>query len=350
MAPRVLFLGENWYGSCARACCYALRRLGCDVRDIDEQTIFPKLRRLSSRVVLRFFRRGLIREYNKLVLDVASTFNPDFLLVFKGTFVEADTLRKLREMNILLYNYYPDPSAYAYGNIIPRALPEYDCIFYTKEFFDHDIHSEMNIHKSVFIPHGYDPDIHRIPELDSRDIDQFSHDVVVIATYNQYKEEILSSLVGIMPDIDLHIYGNQWNEKCTTPTLNKHIESFALEGTSYAKAIAAARINLGIMNGIMHGATQRDVTTTRTYEIPACGGFMIHERTDEVLDLFEEDKEIVCFSSVEELAEKIDYYLKHPDERKAIASAGYNRCVPDYSYDSRIAEILRWNNRNSKSD
>ena len=37
---RILFLGENWYGSCARACCYALRRLGCDVTDIDVQTFF----------------------------------------------------------------------------------------------------------------------------------------------------------------------------------------------------------------------------------------------------------------------------------------------------------------------
>lgn len=301
-------------------------------------------------MVLRFFRRRLIREYNDLILDVASAFKPDFLFVFKGTFVEADTLKKLREMDILLYNYYPDPTVYAYGNIIPRALPEYDCLFYTKKFFYRDVSSKLSIRKSVFIPHGYDPDIHCIPELDKRDIEQFSHDVIFIATYTQYKEELLNSLIKINPDIDLRIYGNLWNEKSTTSTLSKHIEGFALEGTSYAKAIAAARINLGIMSGILHGASQGDKTTTRTYEIPSCGGFMIHERNDEVLSLFEEDKEIVCFSTVEELAQKIDYYLKHSDQRKAIASAGYKRCVPDYSYDNRMIEILKWHKRNSRND
>jgi spore maturation protein CgeB len=89
----------------------------------------------------------------------------------------------------------------------------------------------------------------------------------------------------------------------------------------------------------------RDETTTRTYEIPACGGFMLHERSPELQGLFEEDKEVACFASGRELAEKIEYYLAHPEERKAIAAAGHARCVPAYSYDHRVAQILRWHCR-----
>jgi spore maturation protein CgeB len=96
------------------------------------------------------------------------------------------------------------------------------------------------------------------------------------------------------------------------------------------------------MSGKASGATKGDATTTRTYEIPACGGFMLHERSDELAKFFEEGKEVACFESSAEVAEKIHYYLRHEDERKAIAQAGYNRCVPAYSYDNRMSEIVRY--------
>ena len=69
---------------------------------------------------------------------------------------------------------------------------------------------------------------------------------------------------------------------------------------------------------------------------------MLHERNSEVLDLYKENEEIACFDSAEELADKIDYYLAHPEERESIGRAGHARCVPAYSYDNRMAEILRW--------
>ena len=69
---------------------------------------------------------------------------------------------------------------------------------------------------------------------------------------------------------------------------------------------------------------------------------MLHERTTELLTLFEEDKEVVCFQSPEEAAAQIEYYLAHPAEREAIAQAGFERCVPAYSYDNRMRQILDW--------
>jgi spore maturation protein CgeB len=118
-----------------------------------------------------------------------------------------------------------------------------------------------------------------------------------------------------------------------------------LTGSRYAKAIRAARINLAITSWA--GRVEVDETTTRTFEIPACVGFMLHERTPELLELYEEGREVTAFGSVEELASKIEYYLAHPEEREAIAHAGHVRCVPAYSYDSRVKEILRYHDSHS---
>jgi len=79
----ILLLGENWYGSCPRACCYALRFLGCDVLDIDSETAKPPLRMRSSRAALRLFKTRLMSEYKRRLLAAAAEFKPEFLLAFK---------------------------------------------------------------------------------------------------------------------------------------------------------------------------------------------------------------------------------------------------------------------------
>ena len=79
----------------------------------------------------------------------------------------------------------------------------------------------------------------------------------------------------------------------------------------------------------------------RTFEVSACGGFLLSVRTDEAKSFFEEDREAAYFSSPEELKEKIDFYLKNDGLRKQIAEAGYKKLVDsDYSYTDRAKKII----------
>ena len=338
---RILYLGDEWYGSCARACEYALRRLGCDLLALDPSTCVPLLRRYGSRIALRFARPWLMREYNELVLDAAREFQPDFLLAFKGNLVLPETLRKLREQKIPLYNYYPDRVLLEAGTYLGQSLGEYDCFFDTKRYWDGEAAHKVQVRERVFVPHGYDPEVHKPLVLTDKDKAQYGCDVSLIANWSPTKETTLSELLSVLPGVDLRIWGRNWS-RCKNPAILRFVRDWAPTGHQYSRMILAARINLGIM-GITPAA--RDETTTRTYEIPACGGFMLHERTRELQELFEEDKEVACFGSGRELAEKIEFYLSHPEQRKTIAAAGHARCVPAYSYDRRVAQILRWHCR-----
>jgi len=104
----------------------------------------------------------------------------------------------------------------------------------------------------------------------------------------------------------------------------------------YSKAIAGSRIALGLVREICP-----DEHTTRTFEIPAIGGFMLADRTNEHLELFEEGKEAEYFGSEEEYRDKLKFYLANEAARDCIARAGHQRCmISGYSYDDRIRHVL----------
>ena len=333
---RILYLGDNWYGSCARACCYALRRLGCDVLDIDEQTYMPASRSLGVRLGRRLVSRWLIQSYNSAILDASHHFRPQMLFAFKGTFVQAQTLRVLGKQGVRLYNYYPDRMVFIHGTLLQESLPEYDCVFDTKQQWDGDTENWLKLRCRVVVSHGYDPEVH-CPKPSSHDIVRsYASDVSFVGNYSPRKHRILQQVVSLVPEINLKIWGDGWSR---VPELARFLQGWAPRGDQYARIAAHSPINLAIM-GVTEAAP--DETTTRTYEIPACGGFMLHERTSELLDFYDEGTEVACFGSAEELAEKVQYYLAHPAEREAIARAGHARCVPAYSYDNRMREILRY--------
>jgi spore maturation protein CgeB len=137
--------------------------------------------------------------------------------------------------------------------------------------------------------------------------------------------------------IRIAVWGGEW-EKFGESHANLRIRREALDGLDYAKAINGARINLAFLR-----KAARDLQTTRSVEIPACGAFMLAERTDEHRRLFEEGREAEFFSSFEELERKCRYYLEHEDERARIALAGLERCRRGgYSNRERLREVLAY--------
>ena len=110
-----------------------------------------------------------------------------------------------------------------------------------------------------------------------------------------------------------------------------------LYGDDYARALAGARIGLGLLRRICP-----DQHTTRTFEIPACGSMLLADRTDEHQSIFEEGREAEYFNSVEELVEKAKFYCGNEASRQRIARAGHARCIQSkYAYIHRLDAALR---------
>jgi spore maturation protein CgeB len=80
---------------------------------------------------------------------------------------------------------------------------------------------------------------------------------------------------------------------------------------------------------------------SRTFEIPACGGFLLTGDADNLRDYYIDGKEIVIFKNKDDLAEKCKYYLEHEQQRRDIAAAGYARTIKDHVYERRFSDIFR---------
>jgi spore maturation protein CgeB len=100
--------------------------------------------------------------------------------------------------------------------------------------------------------------------------------------------------------------------------------------------VSGSKISLGFVSSSNH-----DEYSLRTFEIPACKGFFLGERTDKHRELFEEGKEAEFFGSEDECSDKIRFYLSHERERDRVAQAGYDRCVKsDYSLHRRLRDAI----------
>ena len=97
---------------------------------------------------------------------------------------------------------------------------------------------------------------------------------------------------------------------------------------------------MGLYIGIV-SKWNRNHTASRTFQIPALGAFLLHERNELVSQYFREGVEAEFFDSDDELLEKCRHYLAHPEERRRIAEAGRRRVIESgYSEPDRVRELL----------
>jgi spore maturation protein CgeB len=338
-ALRILSSCNTWQGATDYGFLRAFRRAGHSVVNLSESEFFPGgWRHASLRLLRRMAKPLLLRDYQRALVGAAETLRPHLLFVYKGTFVAPETIDAIRRLGAVAINVYPDVSFTVHGALIPRSLPRYDWIFTTKSYGVADLARELGVSRASFLPHCYDPETHFPAALDAQEASRYGCDAVFIGSWSPEKEALLRAARERLPRLALTIWGNGWEH---APALADAIVGRPVLGREYAKAITGARINIALLTGAMGEASSGDLTTTRTFEIPAVGGFMLHARTAEAQSLFAEGRDCAMFGDGAELAEKIAHYLDHPQERLAIAQAGHARCLADgHSADDRAANVI----------
>jgi len=338
---KMIAIGPLWRGSDAGGLFRALSRAGCLIEIMDE-FYFISLQTKSklTKVAERLIRHRQVNEFNNAIIRKIALFQPDVVLVYKGTFVRAETLRFAKRNNCRLLLFYPDVSTTAHGPYIPLCIPLYDDIFTTKTFGITDMKVQFGVKDAFFIPHGFDPEIHRPLTITKEIGDKFGCDASFIGTWSPKKEKWLAILKKSNPGINLKIWGGQWF-KASDPALRGSIQLSEVHGDLYAIALQSSKINLGILSERVAGSSAGDLITSRTFHITGTSGFMLHERNEESILYYKENEECGFFDGPEELSEKVAYFLGNEPLRERIRLAGYQRALSEHSLDARARFILK---------
>lgn len=269
---------------------------------------------------------------NKRILKAIERCNWDILWLDRALVVEKDTLEnvKQRQPNCIIVGFSHDDMAQRH-NQSRQFLEHLQCydVFYTTKSYNVAELQRLGCTRCKFINNSFDPKIHHPCRKKSGD----RYPVGFIGHWEKDREELFHMLAK--NGIKVHVWGGGWY-RCKLRHKNFVIHDGDVLGDAYTQTLNSMDIALCLLR-----KANRDLQTTRSIEIPACGVFMLGERTMEHQSLFREGEEAEFFESFDELIEKIRFYLNNPERLKQVALAGRNRCLSGrYSNQDRINEIL----------
>jgi len=345
----ILFLGADWWGSDARALAIAFRQSGHLVLEVNYEDFIPSQ---WTSLPLRSLRKAcsplLVREYNRAILQHLGNHAIDFMLVFKGKHFHRATLQQFCSSGLPAYCFYPDVSFLDHGRDIAQCLPLYECIFTTKSFHMADSTVRQEVKELHLVSHGFDPDVHRLTNMSEHVRNVYACDVSFVGCWSPKKEKILASLLQENPKLDVRIWGPGWNR--SGAFIRNCWQRRGAYGDELCAIYRASKINLGLLSEAGGGTQVGDQVTARTWQIPAAGGFILHEHTSELEKYFVPGYEIGVFGSLAELVEKTRWFLQREQDRLNILEAGHRRCVEEgYTYRRASQEILSFHESRSES-
>jgi hypothetical protein len=321
----------------------ALRDLGINAELFDTHSYIPS--NLAGRVEQHYVFGPHIGQVNRMVLERAREMRPDVVHFYLGHHYAAETIAQIAKITFAAGSHCDDPwgrRGQRQYRLLMKALPEYD---------GYHVNRQCNVAEAaacgikrvrVLMTH-YIPWIHYPCSLSAQEQQGFGSDVVFAGHVEpDLRIDCLSRVVRA--GLRCRIFGGeaQWRSvlpgdvyRVVRPTPN-------VRGTNYRNALCASKIG-----ACFFSKWNRDQYTNRSWEIPACGVFLLSERTPAMQEFYSEGKEADFFESPEEFIDKVQFYLRNEATRMRIAAAGYARVIASgndiYSRMKQwLADVAEW--------
>jgi len=248
---------------------------------------------------------------NQELIAFAKAYKPKYIIhssILDGI-ITLETLLELKQLGCRIVGYFCDDDIY-YDSLSKYMIPYVDyCVTVTNpDFVGKYTADGGNAFFSPAIPMPSDI-FCKLPDSSK------SYDVSFVGNQHVADRQIWIENL-IKAGVDLKLFGGTGSGK-------------KVHYSKFVGIINQSKINLHFSKHVVGGELV-DQLKGRVFEVTLCGGFLLCEYAPVIEQFFELDKEIVCFKTVEEALEKIDYYLKNDAERERIARNGYIRANKDY--------------------
>ncbi len=330
--PKIYTYASSFYKAMH---CNAMQNLGLDVEKFNYKNPQFNTPILKNIIGSRLLNYSLIR--------TVKDFKPDLIFMLKADNITAKTLNNIKkyDQNIKIINFYPDnPFTFWNGNSnsnVLLSLPIYDLFLIWSHQLVPILYS-AGAKNVQYFPFGFDESIFSQEiQLSETDYTKYQSDVCFVGSWDEEREAWLTELMHKMPRLNLAIWGNRWNENLPQNSILKtYLKGCAIYGIDMMKAFRLSKIVLNFIR-----KQNLDAHNMRTIEVAACRSFLLTERTKEQAEqLFKEGSSIECFNDINDLTNKISFYLSNPDARSIIIRNGYAE-AKKYSIENLILEVFK---------
>jgi spore maturation protein CgeB len=339
---RVLYLSgltPDYYGEYKLR---ALRRLPLGSVSSLDTISFAATSGLMNKLEFRLQAGPGVSRLNRAVREAVDRAGANMLLCDKALSLQPSTLRNLRERGVVTVDYINDnpfgPRRDPGWRLFRKTIPEYDLHAVPRSSSVVDFRN-FGARDVMEIRFTYEPTVHFPPPallLETWGDSHRNRSVSFIGTPYDDRGDFLTRLWRAGTPVDISGSRPHWQVALPSDAFAAIFRAGELKGDAYREAIWRSRINLAF---VTH--SNRDEVAHKAFEITACGGFLLAERTAEHQACFHEDEEAVFFSDFDECRAKIERYLNDESARTAIAAAGQRRAwTSGYDNDSVLRKLL----------
>lgn len=214
--------------------------------------------------------------------------------------------------------------------------PLYDCFFHIQPGEFEGMLDTAGCRHHAFVQTGCEPDLHRPVTLSKADQKDYGCALSFAGAGYNNRRQVFKGLT----DYDLKLWGVNWPDRELAGRVVDGERRF--DNDTFMKIVAGSKINLNL-----HASTAADGVDTladainpRVFEIAAAGGFQLCDPCAGLDQHFDFDSELPVYHNLQELRERIGYFLDHPEERAEFAKRAQERAVRDHSYERRAEQML----------
>jgi len=206
----------------------------------------------------------------------------------------------------------------------------YDAVFLKDPFVVRALRREPGI-PAFYLPECFNPQVHRRVPLDSEARAEYSADIATAGNLYPNRVAVFSQL----REFDVAIWGAPPPGWLDVSLIRPMIRARFVAHDEKAKAFLAARI---VLNNL-HPAEIWGVNC-RAFEACGIGAFQMISWRPGLSQLFRDGVEIVAYRDMNDLLEKVRYYLANEAARDRIAAAGHARAHAEHTYRHRLELLL----------
>jgi spore maturation protein CgeB len=244
-----------------------------------------------------------------------------------------ETLIEAKKITTTLCLFYDDTWRKEYTSFWSK----YFTFFTTTDIYGGLAKINNRINNRIYFPYGCNNTIYK-------KIDNIKkiYDVSFVGSWHPHREWIVKKIKKY--GINVEVFGYGW-------------PNGPLKHDDMVKVFNQTKINLNLSNTIswdirylfssyrsiinsFRSEKNREQLKARLFEINGCGAFQISHYIDGIETFYDIRKEIEVFTTLDDLLDKIKFYLNNEELLNEIASNGYQKTIYKHSYLKRFEDMI----------